>query len=240
MKKLILFLIFKVLFKPTLSQPSSMDFEHIIPPIELYFNFREIKVLTLFSCFELHENVQIYKTLLEKNFSIQIITKYDEWIYPENARTGVIADMNCEMMKSFMENSTENLYFLNHFVWMFYDFSANTNINEYFFNLDVLPISDVVVAKFSKENNSNPNDIILKYYDVYKLSMEHDPIITEISCNASTKSQVLRNLIKFGTIGKRRRDLNGMYISSGIVVSTGVINIKVNLLILIYFDWILF
>lgn len=195
-------------------------FKHIIQPIELYFNFREINHLTIFSCYEIHENVHIQKQLSEKNFSIQIITQSDEWIYPEYTRVGVIADMNCDVMKFYLEKSTENLYFLNNFVWMFYDSLGNLNISDYFRNLDVLPISDVVVIKLGLNSFENVNAYNKwKYFDVYKLSADHAPIITEIDCNATTKEHYLKNFLKFGTVGKRRRNLYGMYINSGIVVS---------------------
>lgn len=214
------FLIF-LYFSLALSKSESIV-KTLVSSVETYFNFREIHMLTFFSCLNLHENVEIYKTLNEKHFSIQIITQKTEWIYPDRTQVGVIADMDCDVTHFYLKNSTENMYFMNKFIWMFYDISGLKTVEEIgiFFNeLDVLPVSEVIVAQYSNRDSLSARNTSWIYFDIWRMSMKHNPIVNRINANISSNDELIQNLAKFGTVGSRRTDLGGMIMDAGVVVS---------------------
>lgn len=205
---------------------STFNIENLLHITEMYFDFRQIKLLTFFTCFDLETHANLYKALSKSNFSVQIIQQLETWEYPEYSTIGVVADMDCEVAWSYLKNSTENLYFMNKFIWLFYDKSGNRTDNDFKFffrDLDVLPISEVIVVS-SLLRDKNVHPVILdrkmwKLFDVYKLSEKHELLITEIGGDASSCHDLQHAIVEFGTVGSRRRNLQGMYMNSAIVVS---------------------
>ncbi|KAJ0175380.1 hypothetical protein K1T71_008539 [Dendrolimus kikuchii] len=177
-----------------------------------YFASKNVTFLTAFICWPTGNILELYNEA--RGYGVRLIVYRDISNLPELPaydvyREGVLLDLDFPDADLILQKASDNRAFVSRFSWLLlHNGTYETNITESFFDINILPDSDVKI--------SGPDYLL----DIYKIKPNHPLVITSLDLNRNSSLNELSSFWNnFPTPVKRRKDLNNVHLTAATIIT---------------------